>query len=338
MNTARDLDIAVLLATYNGARFVGAQIESLKDNRTPFTLHWSDDQSTDDTREIVRAATRAAGIPLREWHQPHHQGPWGAYFRLLECVEANIYLFCDQDDIWQPGKIDATVTDLLPDADSPVLCFSDSLMFNSNEPHVLRRSSQVMDVKVSELSRQSRIFMFTCAFGHTQGFTRPLRELFLRHKEIARAHALGHDWWMYLIAHACGVARLLSTAPTSLYRRHGNNFSAGFFAPRGSRIAWRWRIQQLLRGGVSRQAQGFVRAAATLPPGPHLERLLPLARRVATLDRRQSPAALIQLALCAALWPNWRSALYFAAACLCTNAPDFPLKHLQVHQESMAHS
>jgi len=121
----QDVDVAILLATYNGARFVEQQIRSLKDNDIKFTLHWLDDHSVDNTRETVRAAARSGDIELKEWHQPQHLGVPGAFFRLLECVEADVYLFCDQDDIWQPDKIDVTVGELLPDLELPVICFSD---------------------------------------------------------------------------------------------------------------------------------------------------------------------------------------------------------------------
>jgi len=35
--------------------------------------------------------------------------------------------------------------------------------------------------------QESRIFMSVVGYGHTQGFTRPLRELYMLHKDIARS-------------------------------------------------------------------------------------------------------------------------------------------------------
>jgi glycosyltransferase involved in cell wall biosynthesis len=320
VNTQQHVKVAVLLATYNGGKFVDSQIRSLKENATPFTLHWLDDQSTDNTREVVRASALAAGVDLRECHHPQRQGPWIGFYELLERVEADIYLFCDQDDIWQPGKIDVTVANLLPDLGSSALCFSDPLTFNENEPAILRSTYAMMGQKAVKAVQESRVFMSACTFGHTEGFTRPVRELFLKHKDIARAYSMGHDWWMYLIAVSSGTARMLSDVPTTLYRRHGSNFSDLFLVPKGNRIGWIWRLQQMLRRGVSRQAEGFVLASATLPPGPKLDRTLALARLVAVLDRRQSPAAIVRLARNSALWPNWRWAFPFAAACLCSDA------------------
>ena len=59
--------VAVLLATFNGGPFVDEQIRSLAANNTPFTLHWLDDHSTDNTREIVRAASSYDHVAMRSY-------------------------------------------------------------------------------------------------------------------------------------------------------------------------------------------------------------------------------------------------------------------------------
>jgi glycosyltransferase involved in cell wall biosynthesis len=310
------LDVAVLLATYNGARYIEPQIASLKENATPFTLHWLDDHSADGTREAVRAAALKSHIHLREWHQPQHVGVPFAFFQLLECVEADFYLFCDQDDIWQPGKIDATVANLLPDAASTVLCFSDPLMFFENEPGRFHRQSDLFaDAKAPRALQESRLFMSLIASGHTQGFTRSLRDIYVCNKDIARSYAAMHDFWMYLIAVGSGTVRLLSDVPTTLYRQHDTNFSKFITGSKST-----WGLQQVFRRAVARQAAGFILASATFPPGAKLERLLAIARLVSTLDRRQSLSALVRLARRHAMWPSRRSAAWLSATCLCTDA------------------
>ena len=329
----QDLKVAVLLATFNGARFVEQQIKSLTQNVTPFTLHWLDDHSTDDTRQIVRAA--AQGLTLTEWHQDERQLLPGAFFQLLECVAADIYLFCDQDDIWQPGKIDAAVANLVPDLAVPVLCFSDSLMFYDDEPDIVRALSEAYDSRPPKALQESRTFTTVIAPGHTQCFTRPLRELFLRHKSTARAYARNHDAWMYLIANAAGAARMLSNVPTALYRQHDHNVTASLLSRNGKRLdrsTLTLKQHQVLRRRTARHAQGFLIAAPTLTgatgavtspagaPSGKLERLVTLARRVATLDRRQSVTELVSFARSGALWPNKRWAVGFAVACLWSDA------------------
>jgi glycosyltransferase involved in cell wall biosynthesis len=317
MKVQRNVNVAVLLATYNGSRFIEPQIRSLTENSTPFTLHWLDDHSSDDTREAVRRLTRTLHIELCEWHQIQHLGVPGAFFELLECVEADIYLFCDQDDIWQPGKIDSTVENLLSDLASPVICCSDPFVFDDGEPGVLHRLSDLIGAKPPIVLQETRMFMPVLGPGHTQGFTRPLREIYLRHKDIARSYAGMHDWWLSLVALGSGTLRFLADVPTTLNRRHGKNFSDFILRPSG--FSQTWMVQQWLRRAISRQAEGFLLAARTLPPGPKLERLLAVAKLLKTFDRRQSPMELLRLLRSRAMWPDRRRALWLSAACLCSD-------------------
>jgi rhamnosyltransferase len=288
-------NVAVLLATYNGGQYVHEQITSLKDNEAPFTLHWLDDHSTDETREIVRASAERAAIPLREWHQVQHMGVPQAFFQLLESVEADIYLFCDQDDIWQPGKIDATVANLLPDLESPVLCFSDSLLFYGAQREGLRRLSESLGSGAFlKQGDACRMFLPSWTPGHSQGFTRPLRDLFLSHAGIARTYAGMHDFWMYDLAIAAGKARILADAPVVLYRRHRSGWTSKF----GKSKSWLASIHRYARARrlfVARHARGFVLASRTLPGNARLNALTHIAQLLATLNRRQSPAALARL-------------------------------------------
>jgi glycosyltransferase involved in cell wall biosynthesis len=323
MQEPKDVEVAVLLATYNGARFIEQQIESLTANSTPFTLHWLDDYSTDNTREVVRAVALRNNVALKEWHQPKHLGVPGTFFQLLELVETDIYLFCDQDDIWQPGKIDATVATLIPDIALPVLCCTDSLIFKDGSPETSYRFSDLARIKPEVALQGSRLFMSLFVNGHTQGFTRPLRDIYMTHKHIARAYAFVHDEWMYIIATAAGAVRLMSAAPTVLYRWHRNNASGAALTWEGKSkgyIGITWRQQQYVRRGIARHARGFLLAAPTLPTSPKLKSLLEIGRMIATIDRRQSPLALIRLALRGGIWPNTRQAMRLAAVCLCSDA------------------
>ena len=315
--------MAVLLATYNGAPFVEQQLRSLKDNTTPFVLHWLDDHSIDHTREAVRDVALSIGINLIEWHQPRHEGLPGAFFRLLECVAADIYLFCDQDDIWQPGKIDATVGNLLPDTDSPVLCFSDPILFRDAAPDVCHRALELLGTSVDVAMQESRVFTTVVGYGHTQGFTRKLRDIFLAHNHTARQYAFMHDMWMYAIAVAAGSARMLSDVPTAFHRLHSSNASGNLASWKGSgtgRITVTWQQLWLIRQLFARHAKGFILASSTLPSGPKLKQLLETALLVSRLDRRHSPFTLVRLVRHGVMWPNRRLAIKLAASLLWSGA------------------
>jgi hypothetical protein len=202
-----------------------------------------------------------------------------------------------------------------------VLCFSEAFIFRNDRPEILHRVFDFVGTKADVALEESRLFTSNPAQGNTIGFTRPLREVFLRHKDIARKYAPAHDSWMYLIAVASGTSRMLFNVPTTLYRVHGSNWIGDSLQWRGiTYLSRKWRLQQAIRRWLSRQAEGFCLASATLTPGPKLERLVMLAQLVATLDRRQSPAFLVRLARHRAMPPSRRFAVWLAAACLCCDA------------------
>lgn len=326
----RCVDVAVLLTTYNGSKFVTAQVQSLAQNSKRFTLHWVDDHSTDQTRELVRTAAGQARVALREWRHPEHQGGWGSFFYLLDCVDADIYLFCDHDDIWQPGKIDATVASLLPKLPQAALCFSDPLLFKDDRFHDTKRVSTITKVRAPRALEPLRCFMSPCAWGHTQGFTRALRDIYLKHSAVAKKYSFGHDWWMYILAVTMGDARMLTDVPTTLYRQHGANFTTSYFDPKN--FAQIWHLQQLMRQGIARQARGFLIASEALPQGTKLDELRRIATLVSTLDRRQSATQLVKLVLNRCMWPSFRGALWLSLACLASNAPEAGFEQFKVGQ------
>lgn len=104
--------VAILLATYNGERFLAAQLESLvHQTHQNWFLIASDDGSSDGTIKILKHYQE-------RWPQGKliiRRGPQGGYcknFLTLACdksVLADFYAFCDQDDVWLPEKLTVAI-------------------------------------------------------------------------------------------------------------------------------------------------------------------------------------------------------------------------------------
>lgn len=98
--------ISIALTTYNGARHLGAQLESLAaQTRPPDELVVSDDGSTDETWELLEAFARRAPFPVERRRNPENLG-WQDNFvqTALRCC-GDWVGFCDQDDVWRPDKL-----------------------------------------------------------------------------------------------------------------------------------------------------------------------------------------------------------------------------------------
>ena len=131
-NTEQTPHVAILMATYNGSKYLPHQIDSiLKQHYTNWTLYVQDDLSTDNTPEILAAyAKRDARIKVVD-----NQEKLGAkrnFMTLMEKVEADYYMFSDQDDEWLPEKILVTMKKMMEEEneapEKPVIVHTDLLV------------------------------------------------------------------------------------------------------------------------------------------------------------------------------------------------------------------
>lgn len=98
--------IAILLAVYNGEKYLRVQLDSIvgQTNRD-WTLYIRDDASTDGTREIIADYCAQYSNILSIKDDLGNLGYNGNFSQLLEKVEADYYMFCDADDYWMPEKV-----------------------------------------------------------------------------------------------------------------------------------------------------------------------------------------------------------------------------------------
>ena len=98
--------IDVLLATYNGEKYLKEQIDSiLNQTYKNIKLIISDDCSTDKTVEILKEyESRDDRIEL--YLQQQNLGVVKNIEFLLNKVKCPYYMLADQDDYWMPEKIE----------------------------------------------------------------------------------------------------------------------------------------------------------------------------------------------------------------------------------------
>jgi len=100
------MKISIALATFNGAAYLGEQLESIKrQSLQPSELIVCDDASTDGTVEIARHFAREAGFKvtvdahskLRDYNEN--------FVRAIAQCTGDIVVLCDQDDVWAENKL-----------------------------------------------------------------------------------------------------------------------------------------------------------------------------------------------------------------------------------------
>ncbi len=190
--------IAVLLATYNGAAFLEAQLASLEAQSFP---HWRllvrDDDSTDDTPQILRAwAARHPGrIALLE-DGAGRQGVVGNFARLLAACDAPWFMCCDQDDVWLPDKLAvfaermATLENRLG-PDTPILIHSDLAVVDCDLAPIAASFWRYQGLDVRRGGRFRALLRRNVVTGCVCMGNAALRRLAIPIPAEARVH----DWW-----------------------------------------------------------------------------------------------------------------------------------------------
>ena len=216
--------IDILLATYNGGRFLREQLDSLlNQTERDFRVLIQDDGSTDDTAGILNTyATEQSDNVLLIDGPAHEKSPKGNFMSLLHESNADYIMFCDQDDIWDEDKIAITLSRMregerLSGTACPLLVHTDLRVVGADlapiAPSFIRYQKLDGDPKLSRLLAQNSVT------GCTMMINRALAELM---KKAPAEAMLMHDWWAALCAASMGHI-LFVDRPAISYRQHGKN-------------------------------------------------------------------------------------------------------------------
>lgn len=211
--------VAVLMSTYNGARYLRDQIESILTQTYPnLVLYIRDDGSTDETRAIITeyAATNDKVVAVDMEGPVHNLGVKRSFQRLLAVSPAKYSMFADQDDVWLHDKVLATLLKMQAiEGNQPATVHTNLTVVNEN--------LQVLKEKMfgdSPLDDFTQLMFTNTATGCTMMVNTKLRELLLQHDFSDEIFM--HDWWTALAGSYFGKIAYLET-PTMLYRQHQGN-------------------------------------------------------------------------------------------------------------------
>jgi glycosyltransferase involved in cell wall biosynthesis len=218
-------ELDILLATYNGARFVKCQIESILEHARPgWRIIARDDGSADGTGRILqRLAARWPDCITVIADRGERLGPRGNFARLMSCANADHIMFCDQDDIWLPSRIFKPLERMKEVEDAlgrqtPVLVHTDLVVVDAQLRRVASSFWKYSSLNPKIGDTLGRLLVNNVVTGCATTINRAL----LRAAYPIPAAAVMHDWWLALVAAGCGRLEYIPEA-TVLYRQHGGN-------------------------------------------------------------------------------------------------------------------
>jgi len=121
--------ISVALCTFNGARYLSEQLESIANQtQRPTELVVCDDGSQDETLALLDNFREQIEFPVRIYRNETNLGSTKNFERAVRLCRGEFIALCDQDDWWSPTKLETMVAVLLESEAGGV--FSDGLLMD----------------------------------------------------------------------------------------------------------------------------------------------------------------------------------------------------------------
>lgn len=277
--------VTVLLATRQGAPVVGAQLASIAaQTHRDWQLIVSDDGSTDETRAVVTRFMDSRPHGQVRLVDGPEQGSARNFLYLLGLAPKGMMAFCDQDDVWFPGKLARAVA-ALSDCTGPAHYAARTVITDAelnpigNSRH-FRRPLGFRNALVQAVMAGNTAVFNAEAVAVLQDCAATLGEVRIK----------AHDWWAYQITAGIGATLIHDPEPALLYRQHAGNL----LGRNDTLPAMGHRLVRLLSGEYGRWLDGNLAALH-----PVRDRLLPenrlLLDRFARARRLPGPRAALAM-------------------------------------------
>ena len=216
--------ISILLATYNGEKYISQQLDSIiNQSVSEFKIFICDDCSSDRTIDIIKGYLEI--YPEKIYLEVNKDNSGSAssnFMKLMKKHKDDYIMLCDQDDIWLPDKIEKSLKkikhmEIKYGVNMPLLVHTD-LCVVDNDLKILDKSYiHRVNANYSKNAFNNEIIQNTLT-GNTAIYNMALANLITNEPK----YMVMHDWWLILIASAFGKVDYIEEA-TILYRQHKDN-------------------------------------------------------------------------------------------------------------------
>lgn len=268
-----DIGVCVLLSAYKpDLKFFAEQLDSIDKQTFPLTLLVRNDCPESDSLErfIQAHITKNA---YRYYHGDNNLGYVKSFEALFSLAEGDYVVLCDQDDIWEPNRVEVSLNHMLEEGSILDVCDRSVIDENGNILVVCYGIGMALMLDASAAKSM-----------------------------IPFPESTAHDLWLTLGCSELGKCSFTMT-PLVKYRRHGGN-ETGFLAGVSSKDDW-------YSTRVKNRVDTARRFADRFPDSPHLKEILGFAeareRRsiIGLLKYRRACPSIAKADIIIRLMPNW---------------------------------
>ena len=215
-----DEKIDILMATYNGERYLKEQIESiLNQTYSNIRLLICDDLSTDNTYNILKEYEKK-DKRVKVTRNENNLGVTKNFEKLLSMVESKYYMFSDQDDVWNSDKVELSYRKLKKE--NADLVFTDLTVVDENLNVISKSFNRLKKIyrKIIKYDDLRMVYLYNVVTGCTiiskSSYINKIIPL-PENKDIL------HDHYIPLLILSQGGKLSYLDMPTIQYRQHPSN-------------------------------------------------------------------------------------------------------------------
>jgi glycosyltransferase involved in cell wall biosynthesis len=249
------------MATFNGARFINEQLDSIYNQTySNWKLIIRDDSSTDNTIAILKSYQKTWGSNKLIIKKGKRLG-FAQNFLKLACdkkIKGDFFAFCDQDDVWLPNKLDVAINALKKKNAKNILLYG-GRTFCTDESLKIRGLTPLF----TQAPSFQNAFVQNIASGNTMVFNKNTKTLF---EQVGIRNILSHDWWTYLLVTGVGGCVTYDPKPYVLYRQHNTNLIGGENSLMLKLLRFKKMINGQLRAGTTLHLESLESVSRILKP------------------------------------------------------------------------
>lgn len=216
--------ISIAMATFNGAKYICEQIDSiLLQTIQDFELVINDDCSTDNTWEIVNDYA-LKDKRIRIFKNTENIGYRRNFEKLVMQCEGDFIAFCDQDDIWLPNHLEVLYNNI-GNFDA---CSADAAIINAEGLPMHRKLSDFTRLKHWPTKALEQAYTYFYYRNPFPGCNTMYRASFLLQAYPINDNTIQlHDTWADALACISGKGINYVNEVIMYYRFHDSSVTAG---------------------------------------------------------------------------------------------------------------
>jgi len=212
--------IAILLASYNGIKYIKEQIDSILNQiEVKVTIFISDDSSTDKTLDYLQNIYKDEKRLIYLESNRKFAGAAKNFYRLIKDVDFSDFDYIslsDQDDIWYKNKLIQAIKII---EEKQIDAYSSSVLA------FWRDSRKIVLEKAQPQTKYDHLFEAAgpgCTYVFNQKLANNLKEFIIKNwKQINQVDS--HDWFIYAYSRENNYKWYIDKKVSIQYRQHSSN-------------------------------------------------------------------------------------------------------------------